>query len=218
MKQRINKLLKLNFVESFLQVNYLRGYKYIDKAGEIVNHFYIDNKEPIFEMALSGLSILKPRNKAEEIRITSKSFWAHFVNPGSFEEVEDFFVKEMRTVATVLDLKDITRIGWRHYFVYDFSTEKDAEDVIKKFSPINKLELKEIFSEYECGGIPISVRLKKVSKNNNVKTPGILIDVDFYKKFSNTTLVTEEVPGEIEKIKKVIKSTDFLDFINEILK
>lgn len=218
MKEKISKILKLNYIESFLQVNYLKGYKYIDKAGEIVNHFFIDGKEPLFEMNLGGLTILKPKEKAEEMRVTPKSLWAHFVNPGSFEEVEDFYTKELKNIATILNIKEITRIGWRHYFIYDFKTEAEADEVIGKFSPISNMKSKELYFEYICNSIPLNIRLKKVFKNDEEKTPGILVDVDFYKKFDSTVLTLDKANKEIEKLKTTAKSNDFLGLVNEILK
>lgn len=217
MKKKVSKILKLNFIESFLQINYLKGFKYIDKAGELVNYFYEDKKEPPFEMNLGGLTILKPKNKAEEIRITPKSFWAHFINPNSFEEVEDFFKKETEGIVKILEIKEITRIGWRNYFVYDFENEEEAKSVIEKFSPIGELKPKELFFDYEYKKFLLNIRLKKVLKNDEDKKPGILIDIDFYKKFTESTLPTDDVSRELTKMKNAIKEDVFLEFINKIL-
>ncbi len=40
MSKRIKKLGKLIHDHSFFQINIIKGYKYIDRAGEIVNMYH----------------------------------------------------------------------------------------------------------------------------------------------------------------------------------
>ncbi len=40
MSKTIKKLNKLNNLESFIQIDTIKGFKYIDRAGEIVNTYY----------------------------------------------------------------------------------------------------------------------------------------------------------------------------------
>ena len=56
MVKTITKINNLVNAESFLQVNFVKGYKYVDRAGEIVNYFHTsDKKAPNFVMNLQGL-------------------------------------------------------------------------------------------------------------------------------------------------------------------
>ena len=42
----ISKINKLKKIEGFIQLNYTKGFKYIDKAGEFFNCFYNEDKFP----------------------------------------------------------------------------------------------------------------------------------------------------------------------------
>jgi hypothetical protein len=70
MSQTVQKLNKLKNPESFIQVNTIKGYKYVDRAGEIVNFYYKNNSAPKFIMGLNGLSIEEPKEKIDELKIT----------------------------------------------------------------------------------------------------------------------------------------------------
>ena len=87
MIDQLNKINKLKSIESFVQVNFVKGYKYVDRAGELVNFFYIDDA-PKFAMNLRGLTIYTPNQKIEEIKVSSESFWVHFIEPESLDLIE----------------------------------------------------------------------------------------------------------------------------------
>ena len=78
MSNTIQKLNKLKNHESFMQINTVKGFKYIDKAGEIVNQYHTENIVPNFEMNLNGLIIKEPKSKIYELKITSQMIWAKF--------------------------------------------------------------------------------------------------------------------------------------------
>jgi hypothetical protein len=217
MRQAIAKIQKLNNVESFLQINFIKGYKYIDRAGEIVNYFYKDNKEPKFVMNLSGLDIINPDEKIESIKISSKSFWAHFLQPDSLEQMDSFFGIKAKDIVKILDVEDMSRIGWRCYFVYEFETEEERKDVLKKFVPVINTEFEDITLTSLCKGVNLIINLRKVKKNDGLILPALLLDIDFYQKYDQSLSIDQIVP-KLTEFKEVIRSEEFLVLINEILK
>ncbi|MDP2933714.1 MAG: hypothetical protein Q8N81_06325, partial [bacterium] len=67
MTKTIAKLNKLNNPESFIQINTIKGFKYVDKAGEIVNAYHKKNAAPQFAMGLNGLVIEQPKDKIDQL-------------------------------------------------------------------------------------------------------------------------------------------------------
>lgn len=219
MVKTITKINNLVNAESFLQVNFVKGYKYVDRAGEIVNYFHTsDKKAPNFVMNLQGLIINNPDEKTEEIKISPNSFWAHFVSPDSLEIMNDFFDKKSEDIIKILEIEEISRIGWRNFFVQEFNNEDERDSVLKKFAPIENLEFGESLFTTECLNFQLNIRIKKVIKNEANTTPGVLIDVDFYRKFeTDNLLTTDKLKIELLDFKKVIRSDEFLEIIKNIL-
>ena len=130
---KLTKLNDLDFITSFLQVNTVNGYKYIDKAGEIANLYSSVGKKPeIISIGITGIEILNPTQNIDQIRITSSSVWAQFVSPKSLQFASDNFNNQVKTILGIIDVKEISRIGWRNQFIYEF---KDGE--VEKFETIN---------------------------------------------------------------------------------
>ena len=215
MSDTIKKITKLNNVENFLQVNFVKGYKYVDKAGEIVNYFHKGNVPPKFRMNLNGLELCDIGDKINTIKISPQSFWAHFLVSDSLEEIDDFFGPKVQDIIQILEVKEISRIGWRNYFVHEFNNEADREGVFKKFNPIKDTILEEIIFSSKCEELDINVTLRKV-KNEKSGLPGILIDVDFYQKYDKP-IGSDKVAFQLIGFKKSIRSDNFLGLVNEIL-
>ena len=76
MSKAIQKLNKLKNPESFLQINTIKGFKYVDRAGEIVNAYHKNNLPPQFLMGQNGLVIGQPKDKIDELKVTAQIIWA----------------------------------------------------------------------------------------------------------------------------------------------
>lgn len=46
MKIKIDKITSLNNIAAFIQINLIKGFKYIDKAREIVSLYHYNNSSP----------------------------------------------------------------------------------------------------------------------------------------------------------------------------
>ncbi len=218
MSNKIDKIQKLNNVESFLQIHFVKGYKYVDKAGEIVNYFHKDKQEPKFSMNLNGLDIFNPDDKIDSIKISPKSFWAHFLQPDSLEQMDSFFGVKASDLIKILDVTDISRVGWRSYFVYEFNTEEDRKNTLKKFTPIPDTEFEEVTFTSVCKKINLIIRVRKVVKSDNTALPALLLDIDFYQRFDEETFDANQIVSKLKEFKEVIRSSELLSLINLILK
>lgn len=182
MSKVIQKLNKLNNPESFIQVNTIKGFKYVDRAGEIVNAYHKKNVAPLFTMSLNGLVIEEPAEKANQLKITSQALWMKFTEVDSLDMVANIFSKEAEKVFKILEVEEMSRIGWRNYFIYEFA-DKDAQTkYLAKFTAISDTTPALVKMELKTGkDFGANLVLQPVLKNDDNKTPGVLFDVDVFK-------------------------------------
>lgn len=217
MAKAISDINKLVNAESFLQINFVKGYKYVDRAGEIVNYFHKENKAPAFTMGLNGLDIFNPDEKIDSIKLSSRSFWAHFVAPDSLDQMDDFFGKKAQDIIKILEVDEISRIGWRSFFVHEFNTEQKRELVLRKYIPLDSLNFEEVIFTSVCESVNLVIRMRKVTKSDNTELPGLLLDIDFYQDYKDNFLASEEIVSKLTEFKKVMRSESLLKLINDIL-
>lgn len=187
---KIAKLSQLKHLASFFQVNLIKGYKYIDRAGEIVNIYHRNNTPPPFSMDLDGLSIAQPLEDVAELRVTSKTFWMRF-EPGqtegeityiaaSLDHLIQTYSKEAKKVLDVLEVEEMSRIGWRNYFAFDFNNKEESENYWKSLTPNPELSLNQLtftLQEDEIKGkLVITRAIKKEDDKEEVHS--VLFDID----------------------------------------
>jgi len=204
MSKKISKLNKLKNPESFMQINTVKGFKYIDKAGEIVNQYHQDNIVPNFEMNLNGLVIREPKNKIQELKITSQMIWAKFNEIDSLDMIENLFFGESKAILEILEVEQISRIGWRNHFVFEFTDKKEQETYFKNLTSFNEGVLSIVRFEIDTKkDFSLNLIIQSVVKNDENQTPGVLFDVDIFQKG----------PIKINDIQKTLKS--FMDYLRE---
>src|SRR5438094_489759 len=117
MLNRLTKINQLRNIESFIQVNLFKGYTFIDKAGEIINHFYRDKVPPIVpQISPNGMVIIKPDNITEELKVAPDAFWARYLNPNSLDQIASSYSKNLIDIVSILKVDEVPRVGWRNYF------------------------------------------------------------------------------------------------------
>lgn len=216
-KITISKINNLKNIESFLQINLFKGYKYVDKAGEIVNNFYHNKKEPIFKMGLGGLIISQPNEEVEEVKISAKTFWSHFVNPSSFESSINYFEKISIETLNILEVDKISRLGWRNYFVYEFPNEEKRDEILNRFFVNKNFKMEEFNFSTKDKELSLDIKVKKIKKNDEMETPGLLFDIDISQSFDDF-LEKKELPAKLLEFINFIRSNTFLNIINTILR
>jgi hypothetical protein len=217
MSEKIQKLNKLKNPESFIQVNTIKGFKYIDKAGEIVNFYHKKNIAPQFQMGLSGLVIDQPKDKVDELKVTARMIWARFSEIDSLDSISNFYSKDAETILNILEVDKISRIGWRNYFIYEFSNKEEQNKYLKKFSIIDNTKPSLIRFEVETGkDFNANLMIQPVIKNDDEKTPGVLFDVDI---FQNGEINSTDISKLLKEFRQYLANTDgFLSVINNTFK
>jgi hypothetical protein len=216
--ETIKKITKLKKLEGFLQINTVQGFKYVDRAGEIVNHFFNDDQEPLFHMDLNGLTINEPDSSTKEIKITPRMIWAHYLDAGSLEEMSNHFHKFAEKIVEILEIKEIKRVGWRNYFAKDFGNTKERDEVFDSLSKIKDINLAQASFELNLEtNIKCNIRLLKIHRaeeDADKKVPAILFDID-------TIFEERQEVGHLKdillRIKNSIVGDKLLQVVNNIL-
>lgn len=212
MNKKVNKISNLKLIESFVQMNFIKGFKYIDKAGEIINRYQTDTGSVGYNMSPNRLLLANPTQYIKELRISNIDFWCHYVEPNNLGEISRTYQEEAKAVLAITEIKDINRVGWRNYYIYDTRLEKVD---FNKLSKLTKGVIQEIQLTLEITkSIKSTIRLKllKNSLNNNIV---ILFDVDLFTETSDTL---DNGYKLLEDLRNSFKSKALLDVINEILR
>ena len=143
MSRIINKLGELKKIKSFVQINTIKGFKYVDRAGEIVNRYCKNDKAPEFLMNLQGLNIKKPIEKIAEIKISSNVIWCSFEEGeiDTFDSLIYLFNTESSSILKILDVNKVSRIGWRNHFVYECKNIEEQNKYLDKFKISSDLKM-----------------------------------------------------------------------------
>ncbi|TRZ77354.1 hypothetical protein D4R87_02855 [bacterium] len=209
----ITNINQLKNTDNFIQVDYLKGYKFLDKTGEIFNNFQNTGSKII--PGIDNLTVLNSEEWVESLKISSKSLWIHFLFSELLqtEKMIDILNKNIRKIFSVIGVKEVNRIGWRRYFIYDFKNEHQRKETVNKLVSVKNANLKELNIGFQLSDIIFDIRIVKVHRKDGI--PGLLLDVDFYKEYKN--LSAEKIVLELEKIKDLASGEDFLNIINSIL-
>ena len=213
MSKTIAKLNKLKNPESFIQVNTIKGFTYIDRAGEIVNAYHKNNSVPQFQMGLGGLTIEQPINNITELKVTSQLIWARFNEIDSLDMILNLFSKEAENISEILEVEKISRLGWRNYFVHEFINKEEQDKYLKKFTIIKDTKPSIIRLEVKTGkDFNANLSLQPVIKNDIDKTPGILFDIDL---FQNGEIETKEISKLLKEFRRYLGDDNgFLNVVN----
>ncbi|MDO8527759.1 MAG: hypothetical protein Q7T03_08740 [Deltaproteobacteria bacterium] len=181
MSKTFNGLGQFKNIESFIQVNTIKGFKYIDRAGELVNYFHDSDLIPQFSMGLNGLVVKQPKDKIEELKVTSQMVWAKFTKVDSLDMISDLFVKELKNILKILEIEEVVRIGWRNYLIYELSNKEGQEGFLQKIVSAKKMKASLLRFKLETEkDFDANLIIQPVIKNDDLKTHAILFDIDIF--------------------------------------
>jgi len=213
MSKTIQKLNKLKNPESFIQINTIKGFKYVDKAGEIVNAYHKNNSAPQFQMGLNGLVIEQPKDKIDELKVTTQVIWAKFNEIDSLDSISTLFAKESESILEILEVEKISRVGWRNYFVHEFLNKEKQDEYLKKFTVIDNTKPTVIRLEIKTSkDFSANLMLQPVIKNDENKTSGILFDIDI---FQNGEFEPKDISKLLREFRQYLADENgFLSIVN----
>lgn len=221
----VNTIKKLKLENSFLQLNTIKGYLYIDKAGSILNS-YINESKPFdlqFNMSINGLIIDSPSINFDKIKITSDSLWFNLKKEKldfQFKNHLDLYLKEAKWISEKLSILKYSRFGWRNHFIHEFEKDTDQQDILKKIFPMADVNVKlnNFCFSAKVGNINCTFIVSVLEDpENSDLIKGLLIDIDqFY---------TKEIgfsAKDIQKLKDEFQDSfkptgEILSFINKII-
>jgi len=211
MSKKITKISNLKNLESFLQVNYLNGFKYIDKAGEILNMYQSKTGAIVYDMSPNRLIIPSPLANLDEIKISNVDLWCHYINPKNLGESERIFLEESEKLLKIIEVGKVTRIGWRNYYVYDLTKKPKNLNALTTLSNASIRELH--FQKDLPNDIKSSARIKLLKQKDDNKIV-LFFDLDVY--LDREVGLTEGLQS-FNKLRSAISSSEILDLINEII-
>ena len=193
--------------ESFLQVNTIKGFKYIDRAGELVNFFHSpDNKPPKFNMNMQGLVLSAPEPGIQEFKISPDNIWMKGDPKLDAIHTISTFNEKALAVLKILEVNEISRIGWRTVFSYLFDDEEKLKAFFNKLLQIPGIGESEIHAKLETGK-DFKAHLRffpAVKASDNKKF--LIFDIDVYKEGS--ALKVSDLKPSLTSFWDYIKSPD----------
>lgn len=110
----------LILVKAFCQANTVKGWRYLDVAGEIVNR-HIDQL-PDIEVGLNGLTMKNSSAVMDEARVSVRHIWVGFTRPATTRLVTDQAFAFINSVSESLGVAGFDRVGVRLQYLNPLPT------------------------------------------------------------------------------------------------
>ncbi len=209
---QISKINKLKNVAGFIQLDFFKANKYIDKAGEFLDSLY-DNRDdaPKYQMSPDGgAQIVLPPNK--ELKVSSRQLWTHLSEPDSLDLQLQFMLKSFEKVVTLFEPKEYDRIGWRNHFIHEIEI-----DALAFASPDKWYGGKFVQQSFEKEISDFNVRITISRVVNTLSNKeAILFDIDVYKLLKGVRDHIE-VTKKLKQSLHVFDSPEILEIINRVI-
>jgi len=204
----------LNRENTFIQLNTVKGFKYIDRAGELVNIFHDKkNNPPKFSMNLQGLIIENPCEHIVELKITPTMLWMKMQNNNSNFNMINEFLNKANTILKILDVDDLSRMGLRTNLVYEFKKENLSKNLLNSVITISDVEDSSLRLLLNLDNSKAVLNFSTV-KNKDNNNSGLMFDIDIFKQ----NLKISDIKLNLEKFWEYVKNEDgVLKIINDII-
>jgi len=211
MSKQIQKINNLKKLEGFLQLNFSKGFKYVDKAGEFFNHFYHGDKFPGYVMDPTGMTV--KIDEKTQLKVSPHHLWMHFVEPDSFDYQSREFLSKAKLVNSIFEPEKYTRLGWRSYLVYECGGT--YPDIIPK--DCIKGEFSEIVFTKKIEAFDSRISVSKLIKES-ANTKAILFDIDIFNKQDINATDFNQISTFLKDIESAYRSDALLEVVNDLLK
>ncbi len=182
-------------VDSFFQANTVRGHRYLDDAGKIMNRW--DSDFPNKDVGIAGLLMRNPKATMRELRVDNRTIWIHFNFPKTVKQILELSINTTEEICEIIDVKQFSRLGFRLHFVYAIGDPSTMIDEIasKMFNSTCWQMIKNHGSAsgfdfavpLSTKGASITLHITIIKKKPEVEAPkdfpesGILFDVDIFR-------------------------------------
>lgn len=212
MNKKIQKINNLKKMEGFVQLNFSKGFKYVDKAGEFFNHLYKGDSFPKYVMDPTGMTV--KIDEKTQLKVSPHHLWMHFVEPDTFNYQSQEFGKKAILVNSIFVPEKYTRIGWRNYLVYK------CGDTYPNIIPKGFLEggdFNELVFTKKINDFNSRISISKLVKEET-SAKAILFDIDLFYKEDISMQDFNKINIYMKKMENAYKSKNLLDVINDLLK
>ena len=150
------------------------------------------------------------------MKITAEVVWAKLSQVSTLDSAYQLFVKEALGILSTLEVNKVKRIGWRNYFVYEFSNSQEEKKVFEKIIGVKDAKVVQLQMEIKTGkDFEANLIIQPVVKNDDEKTKAILFNVDLFQ-------IQETSPEDITRVLKSFSeylrdNNGFLAIVNKIL-
>lgn len=214
--KRSAKIRDYKILEAYVQCDFLDGYTYIDKAGEIINSFVRENKEiPKFNMGLDGLVIEDISETVKEFRISSNRIWIHYVEPKNLGDISDTSSDLIQRALDTLKPTMFRRIGWRSYFVREDvgSGGKNPVNSLRLSANLNGFNLHNVVLAKKVNNYDVRADIRPVVNAIDPRKQALMFDIDVSKDIKEF-----DKKNTVVDIHEVIKSDALLDKLGGLIK
>jgi hypothetical protein len=180
----------------FFQVNTIKGHRYLDDAGKIMNRW--DSEFPNKDVGIVGLLMRNPDTMLRELRVDSRTIWIHFSLPERLRQVAELSVGITTEICGILEVTQFSRVGLRIQLIYNMDDVAGENGRVTNniFVPALQAvtEGRQPGDEFEftintgTKQNPVTLRVAAVEKKSEAKTPagfpehGLLVDADIFQK------------------------------------
>ncbi len=158
------------FYQAFCQADLLKGYRYLDLAGQVMNG-YIDEL-PDSKVDLNGLEMRRigpTRGGIAELAVSSQRIWLRYDRPPTLTFVGDQSAKRLLSISSILEVSTYKRLGLRVQLLWPLADVASAGQAFSRkalnwqgidWQKIGRLENTFVQTQYDAGdGLHVLVRL-----------------------------------------------------------
>ncbi len=102
-------------VTAFVQVNTIRGNRYLDDAGKIMNAW--EDYFPTIQVGLDGLKMNNPTAVMRDLQVDTKRIWIHYEEPESIEMIAKQSRQVIDSVSKTIGVDSFSRVAIRIQYV-----------------------------------------------------------------------------------------------------
>jgi hypothetical protein len=127
------RLADLTLADAFFQVNLVKGYRYLDTAGRIMNDF--DDRFKEMEVGLQGLNMRAPADPEDhllEMRISAEQIWLHYGVGTPWTELRQEIPRLVERIAGVLEVSSFKRRGFRTMLLYPVEDLRTGNELMRR--------------------------------------------------------------------------------------
>jgi hypothetical protein len=200
--KKIHKLNELTYFESFIQVNYAKGFRYIDRAGEILNLYAEKNYIPKNLIGIDGLLLNKPTQDIEQLQVSGTQFWCRFVKPNNLGNCEDSFYKEYQKSHNIIQPSLITRVGWRNYFILEDLSVSELQIILSYKEILDNQSIIRTAITGSIDNFEIKIELTPLRSEKDPSNRAVLFDIDIYSTEEHDS--ESVISATLTKVRKIL--------------